>query len=456
MQQTDGLIYFHKLEELLNCIRSLLNNTFNNELQVTCLKCLFNMMKSFEKIKQRKDITNIINQIDKNLLQTIMPTVIPLSASTKIQVRQYSIDIIYLYMKQTSTIQALFALFIRFGIDNSDILISKGFIESLNSLLTDDYQYEDYLEIVKSLIKHLVETTLEKSCMKALKRIETLVRDDVFNSYLNKLSPNIKNYYINLKKQENPSGALNGNNKKTVPTPRTVISDIDDDDEEENDDNDDIKKVNDDDEEANLKFNVISNSILKKLFGEDELQRLQAIEKLNTSICNLDDVSIIYPYYEDFIIFLGNFIDDNNYKVRVGALEVLYSFVRKLKSSIESCYKVVCNCAKQVMSQTHQSKTVKQLIMNILLLSIDNMKVPNQMVDALLDKVKDKSAKCREEIMNVIIATLIKFGSNKFDLTNMFRKIVPLLFDIKRNVRHVTLECVALLYSKLKEKVRYF
>jgi hypothetical protein len=453
MQQTDGLIYFHKLDELLNCIRSLLINTLNNELQLACLKCIFNMLKSIEKMKLRKELTNILNQIDKNLLQIIMPSVIPLCASTKIPVRQCSIDILYLYMKQTSSIQQLFVNFIRYGIDNADILISKGFIESLSSLLTDEYRYEDYLEIVKSLIKHLVETTLEKSCMKALKRIELLVRDDAFNGYLNKLSANIKNYYLNLKKQEAPSNGSNKLMSRSVVVQKKEIIHVDDDhDDEEDDDEDD--DGDGEDQETNLKFNIISNRILKKLFGEDELQRLQAIEQLEINIRNIDDISIIYPYYEDFIIFIGNFIDDNNYKVRVGALEVLYSFVRKLKSSIENCYKVVCNCAKQVMSQTHQSKTIKQLCMNILLMSIDNMKNPNLIVDALLDKVKDKSAKCREEIINVIIATLIKFGSYKFDLINMFRKIVPLLFDIKRNVRYVTLECVAVLYSKLKDKVR--
>jgi len=456
MQQTDGLIYFNRLDELLNSIRLILINSINNELQVACLKCVFNMLKSYEKVKVRKEITNIINQIDKNFLQIIMPSVIPSCASTKIQIRQFSIDIIYLYMKQTNTIQQLFSQFIRFGIDNADILISKGFIESLNSLLTDDFRYEDYIEIVKSLIKHLVETTLEKCCMKALKRIEILVHEDIFNSYLNKLSPNIKNYYLNLKKQENPSSGV----KKLSSQRKNDHDDDDDDDEDDDDDSDQNKNRksyndDDDDEESNLKFNIISNRVLKKLFGEDELQRLQAIEKLDSSIRSLDDISVIYPYYEDFIVFVGNFIDDNNYKVRVGALEVLNSFTRKLKSSIDNCYKVVSNCAKQVMSQTHQSKTIKQLIMNILLTAIDNMKNPNLIIDSLLDKIKDKSAKCREEIINVIIATLIKFGTSKFDLINIFRKTMPLLFDIKRNVRYVTLECVAVLYSKLKDKVRY-
>lgn len=471
MQQTDGLIYFQKFDELLNSIRSLLVNTLNNELQISCLKSIFNMLKSMEKIRLRKDVTSILSTIDTNLLQIIMPSIIPFCASTKIQVRQYSIDILYIYMKQTNNLQQLFQQFIRYGCDNSDVLTSKGFIESLNSLLTDEYRYEDYNEMVKSLTKHLVDTTLEKSCMKALRRIELLVGDDVFNSYLNKLSTNIKNFYLNLKKQD--GGMSNGGNGSGTGvtgsmTTRSIQSkkssfkafyqSDNDDMEDENDDENTLKSnrnASNDDEETNLKFNIISNRILKKLFGEDELQRIQAIEELETNIKNLNDISIIYPYYEDFLIFIGNFIDDNNYKVRVGSLEVLYSFVKKLKSSIDNCYKIVCNCARQVMSQTHQSKTIKQLIMNVLLLAIDNIKNPNLIIDGLLDKLKDKSAKCREESVNAIIAIVLKYASQKFDLINIFVKIVPLMFDLKRNVRYVVLECVAVVYAKLKDKVCY-
>ncbi len=140
-------------------------------------------------------------------------------------------------------------------------------------------------------------------------------------------------------------------------------------------------------------------------------------------------------------------------KVRVGALEILFNFVKKLKTFIETCYKVICNCARQVMSQTHQSKIMKQLIMNIMLLSIENIKNPNLIIESLLDRIKDKSAKAREECINIVIASLIKYGSYKFDLIFIFKRIFPLLFDIKRNVRLTALECVAVLFHKLKEKV---
>lgn len=411
-----------------------------------------------ERIKPRKEITNVVAQIDNHLLHIIMPSIIPLSASTKLQTRQFSTDILFSYMKQTNNLNALFGQFTRYGIDNSDSLVAKGFIEILTSLLSDEYKYEDYSEIVKSLMKHLLEPALEKSCMKTLRRIEVFVGDEVFNNYLQLIQPNLKNYYFNLKRQDSATNQQKDSAKKLS---SSSVNNLD------NSATSSGKKKatgyynssNDEEEfdekENSAKFNVISNKVLKKLYGEDELQRLEAIEELEMNIRNLNDLSIVYPYYEDFVMFIGNFIEDSNYKVRVGALDILFAFVKKLKSYVENCYKVICNCARQVMSQTHQSKTMKQLIMNILLLSIENMKNPNLILECLLEKIKDRSAKAREECLNVVIAAMLKFGSYKFDLISIFKKVVPLLFDIKRNVRHAALECVAVLHNKLRERVNF-
>lgn len=437
-QQTDGLIYFQKLDSILNSMRSILLNSLNNELQLNCLKCIATLLKSSERLKYRKDTINIVNQLDTNLSQIIIPSIISLCASTKIQIRQLSSDILFNYMKNTNSLNQLFTLFIRYGIENSDILTSKGFIEVLSSLLTDEYKYEDYSDIVKSLASKLIDQTLDKSALKALKKIEQLVGDDVFSIYLQALSINLRNFYINMKRQENApvsrdSNRRANNNNTTRKSIETSVDLID--------------------EKENIKFNLISNRILKKLFGEDEIQRVEAIEELDMNIQNLNDISIVYPYYEDFVIFIASFIDDNNYKIRVGSLEILYNFVKKLKSMIENCYKLICNAIRQVISQTHQSKTMRQLTMNIVLISIDNMKNPNLIIDNLLDKIKDRSAKAREELLNIVMGSLLKFGTYKFDLVAIFKKTAPLLFDIKRNVRHAALECIALVYSKLRERV---
>ena len=151
---------------------------------------------------------------------------------------------------------------------------------------------------------------------------------------------------------------------------------------------------------------------------------------------------------------MNNFVDDPNYEVRLASLKILNVFIQKLGPNVNQCYKVICNCARQVMSQTHQSKTLKQSLNNMLLVTIENMKNPILVLECLLDKIKDRSAKAREEFLNIIITAVLKFPNDKFDsLRKIFFQVAPLLCDIKRNVRHAALECIAVLYSKLKMAV---
>lgn len=203
---------------------------------------------------------------------------------------------------------------------------------------------------------------------------------------------------------------------------------------------------------ANLKYNIIAPSIIAALHGEDEVQRLQAIKQLEMTVKSITDIKIVQPYYQEFIGYMNNFVDDANYEVRLCSLKILCIFIQKLESNVNQCYKVICACARQVMSHTHQSKPIKQSLNTMLLLTIENMKNPILILDCLLDKIKDRSAKAREEFLNIIMGAILKYPSDKFEpLRKIFYQVTALLCDIKRNVRHAALECVAVIYYKLKQ-----
>jgi hypothetical protein len=196
-------------------------------------------------------------------------------------------------------------------------------------------------------------------------------------------------------------------------------------------------------------FNIIPSSLVKELNVEDELQRLQAVKQLEMTIRQLP--SVRQAHSVAFIGFMSRFVEDTNYEIRLGALKILCIFVEKLGSMVNDCFRSVCTCARQVMSQTHQSKTIKQSLNILLLLTVENTKQPIQVLESLLEKIKDKSAKAKEECLNCIMSAVIKFPSDKFEpLRKVFFLIVPLLCDIKRNVRHACLECIAIVYHKLR------
>lgn len=161
------------------------------------------------------------------------------------------------------------------------------------------------------------------------------------------------------------------------------------------------------------------------------------------------------PYYQDFISYMNNFVDDANYEIRLASLKILCQFIGKLDATgINQSYKVICVCIRNVLAQTHQSKTIKQSLNSMVLLTIRHMQNPILILECLLDKIKDRSAKAREEFLNLIIAGVLKFPHDRYDsLRKVFFQIVPLMCDIKRNVRHAALECIAVIYNKLKQVV---
>ena len=409
----------------------MLVNTISNEVQKNCLKFLQIYLKSLDKTKQTK--RDKFKKIDAKLCDVLIEYLIVSSVSSKLQLKQISIDLIYSYMKLTDNLNECQNKFVKFGIESSDSSLARLFMDpTLCILLTEEFKDADLFVLAKSLTKQLANSKLESTAMKCLNKIET-VQLTKFNSYINKLPSNLKSNYNSFKTKQSKESNFNSLANST----------------------NDFESNNED--HSNMKFNLIPGRILQKLSGEDEVQRLQAIKQLENSVNSLGDIKIVYPYYQDFIVYMNNFVDDPNYEVRLASLKVLCTFIEKLGSNVNQCYRVICNCARQVMSQTHQSKNMKQSLNTMLLLTIESMSSPILVLECLLEKIKDRSAKAREEFLNIIIIAALKFPNEKIDsLRKIFFQVAPLLCDIKRNVRHAALECIVILYSKLKQVVSIF
>lgn len=203
---------------------------------------------------------------------------------------------------------------------------------------------------------------------------------------------------------------------------------------------------------------------MQKLSGEDETQRLAAINQLDELTQRLAPdlnrvMSLVHQH--DFLAYMSSFVDDANYEIRLGALKILSQFVAKMDATgVAHTYKAICACVRQVLAQTHHSKTIKQSLNAIVVTTVRNMTSAQQppilVIDALLDKIRDRSAKAREEFLNVIIAAVIRFPTERVDsLRKVFFQIVPLMCDIKRNVRHAALECLSVIYARLKSVVSF-
>ena len=414
------------LDSFYEALGSLINNTINPDVQRICLRFIQVYFKNV--VKRKKSSNESFEEIDAYINIHLIPYIITASCSNQLTLKQVSIDLIYTYMRITDDISSLFYKFIQCGIENSDHKMSKTFMDhALNIVLTEEFKNEDFSNIIKSLVKKLSNPIFENSALKCLHKIEKLLIEDEFEIQIDKLPLNLQSIYFDAKKSKQSE-------KKNSSQQNSEANDQ---------------------FSSSLRFNLVPELIIQKLSGEDETQRLQAIKQLEQIVKNIKDIKTIYPYYQDFVGYVNNFVDDLNYEIRLGSLKILSLFIDKLGSNVNQCYKIICSCARQVMSQTHQSKPIKQALISILMLTIDNMFNPILILESLLEKIKDRNSKAREELLNIITAALLKYSNEKFDsLRKIFNQVVPLLCDIKRNVRHATLECIAVIYSKLKQTDR--
>ncbi|CAF0703596.1 unnamed protein product [Brachionus calyciflorus] len=420
------------LDEFYSALGLLLLNTISNEVQRICLKFLQSYFKSIDKLKQRRKndlkLNEKFKQIDHKLSNVFLNFLIQGSVSQKLQLKQISIDLIYSYMKITDDLnEKCFSKFIKYGIENTDPVTSKQFMDpTLCILLTEEFQDYDFFQIINALTKKLIiSTNYESSALKCLNKIETILKKEKFFDYINKLPAGNRNNYLNLKNNNN-----NGNRNSIQFKKSSLAEEL----------------------EENMKFNLIPSRVLQKLSGEDELQRLQAINQLEENVKNLKDVKIMYPYYQDFIVYLSNFVDDSNYEIRLGSIRVLSQFIGKLGINGQQCYKAICACARNVMSQTHQSKTIRQSLTLMIILTLENMSSPVLILESLMEKIKERSAKTREEILNLVIACVLRYPSDKYEsLRKIFFLVSPLLCDIKRNIRHAALESLTVILNRLKQ-----
>lgn len=178
-----------------------------------CLRFLQVYFKSLDKLSASSPKSNAnstpgakyFRSSDVKINECLLSYLIECSASNKVTLKKFSIDLIFSYMKLTEDLASCFSQFIKYGIearpsqDGTDI--AKQFIESsLYILINEEIANRDFFPLVRGLIKQLMANPKhEVVAFRCLDKIESVVKKDRFNDYLNKLPQNLKSAYFNKK-----------------------------------------------------------------------------------------------------------------------------------------------------------------------------------------------------------------------------------------------------------------
>ncbi|XP_039389641.1 TOG array regulator of axonemal microtubules protein 1 [Mauremys reevesii] len=203
---------------------------------------------------------------------------------------------------------------------------------------------------------------------------------------------------------------------------------------------------------TNLKFGLIPQELHGRLLDqEDYKNRTQAVEELKQVLKDASPACLAStpaPSLLGLISFLYTLLDDSNFKVVHGTLEVLHLLALRLGEQVQAYLGPLVSAAAKVLGD---NKLAIRQEYNQLFWRLMKAVGPQQVLCLLLqpEHLQHKNSKVREEVVNICIGSLLTYPSEDFDLPKLAFGLAPALVDSKRRVRHAALEAFAVLASSM-------
>ncbi|CAM4583627.1 TOG array regulator of axonemal microtubules protein 1 [Caretta caretta] len=203
---------------------------------------------------------------------------------------------------------------------------------------------------------------------------------------------------------------------------------------------------------TNLKFGLIPHELHGRLLDqEDYKNRTQAVEELKQVLTDAASASLTStpaPSLLGLISFLYTLLDDSNFKVVHGTLEVLHLLALRLGERVQAYLGPLVSAAAKVLGD---NKLAIRQEYSQLFWCLMKAVGPQQVLCLLLqpEHLQHKNSKVREEVVNICIGSLLTYPSEDFDLPKLAFGLAPALVDSKRRVRHAALEAFAVLASSM-------
>ncbi|KAM4666884.1 TOG array regulator of axonemal microtubules protein 1-like [Amazona ochrocephala] len=201
-----------------------------------------------------------------------------------------------------------------------------------------------------------------------------------------------------------------------------------------------------------LKFGLLTPELHAHVLGqEDYRKRTQAVEELKRVIEDASQAavtSVPAPSILGFIGLLCTLLGDLNFKVVLGALEVIYLLALRLDNQVNAFLTALFSAATKVLGD---SKPAIRQGYNRLLQWLMKAVGPQQVLDLLLQQEyrQHKNSRVREEVVSMCIVALLTYSSEELDLAKLAFELAPALVDNKHRVRHAAMEAFAVLASAM-------
>lgn len=186
---------------------------------------------------------------------------------------------------------------------------------------------------------------------------------------------------------------------------------------------------------------LISQEIHDQLLDSKNYQnRTNGVEKLKCILSEVDIKSVTPGSVEEFINFLPRLLDDSNFKVLHGTLQVLNLLIQKLETGVDRFLKHIVFVALKALGDT---RAVTRNEYHNVFQQLMKTTPPQQVLDLIIGNLKHKNSRVREDVLNIVMAALLTHPRKDFNIPKLCFEVSPYLVDNKKKVRHAALELFA-------------
>uniref|UniRef100_A0A8D1UVK5 TOG array regulator of axonemal microtubules protein 1 n=1 Tax=Sus scrofa TaxID=9823 RepID=A0A8D1UVK5_PIG len=371
-------------------------------------------------------------QLEEAFSLALLPQLVVSLREENPALRKDALQILHICLKRSSG-QVLRTL-IQQGLESTDSRLRASTALLFPVLLTpeDLLLGLDLTEVIISLARKLGSQEIEEeseTAFSALQQIGERLGQERFQSYISRLPSALRRHYN--RRLETHFGSqvpyyleLEASGLPEDPLPCAVTI-----------------------SNSNLKFGIIPQELHSRLLDqEDYKNRTQAVEELKQVMGRFNPSSTPYSSLVGFVSLLYNLLDDSNFKVVHGTLQVLHLLVIRLGEQVQQFLGPIIAASVKVLADN--KLVIKQEYMKIFLKLMKEVG-PQQVLCLLLEHLKHKHSRVREEVVNICICSLLTYPSEDFDLSKLSFDLAPALVDSKRRVRQAALEAFAVLASSM-------
>ncbi|ESP02819.1 hypothetical protein LOTGIDRAFT_185560, partial [Lottia gigantea] len=413
------------------------------------------------RLKCTQLIHEIIPNLGENLdtcMGVVMKRLLPNIGDTKISVRRAVIQSLHVYMIHVQDPTIFLHNIVQIGLENDNPKVRRETINALPVLLTREFSHLNLYEVTQSLAKKLIDSSVEDNLrdpsLFTMKKIEELVGDPEFNTYLQRLAAPIRRYYLQLTEREDeirkPTPKSISEYSYSAPASsreQRVMGMSSRENSERNGYQYEPRQTGASAKYMDsLEFGIISSQLMNRLNDQDNFRvRAQAVEELKSIVGGLiasDLQHQLVPHMIAFISLLNNLLDDPNFKITTVTLEILCLTVEKLGSNVKMFLKPLVLALSKRMGDT--KIVVRQAVMKVAMKLMQSY-CAHPVLIVICENLHHRNSRVRQEAINIVIAALMTFPSYDFALSDICEVVGPSLTDPKRQVRQAALECFAAL-----------